>query len=164
MTSRPGPAVGGKSRSKRPQPRTHACADCPTLITAKAIRCKPCHGRYAGADPEFARVRREANLARYRNPDLLDQQRARIAKATAMRVQASLGWCPPDLLGEYRRLTRVRTNGRRMAALEAKRAILASLSPFERQELALLNGTRLVEVAPVRVQLSPGHSPFEVVR
>jgi hypothetical protein len=102
-------------------------------------------------DPAFAELMREKGriLAATR----LGAECIRSGKPARKKIAASLskhymGWCPPDRREEYRKLRR----NKRLPGAEAKRIILASLTPFERQMQAIRNGAALVAKPTIRAR------------
>jgi hypothetical protein len=75
-------------------------------------------------------------------PDVRARWLAGRPEAGRKRHETVMAWCPPAYRDEYRFLCR----SKKVKAAEAKRIILAKLSPFERQMHALQNGALVVQV------------------
>jgi hypothetical protein len=108
-------------------------------------------GRAALANPKHRAwmVEHGKRLARdvLRRPDVMEKTKAAVSKARKLRAERDLAWCPPEYRGMLERLKR----SKKMPAAEAKAAILAQMTPFERQMARVAAGARLVEAfRPVR--------------
>lgn len=75
-----------------------------------------------------------------------------IAKRARTHSLNDMAWCPPEYLAEYRKLI-----GRKVLAADARKIILAKLTPFERQMHALRNGARLIE-KPILRKSAPDYT------
>jgi hypothetical protein len=76
------------------------------------------------------------------NDSITPEQRARVGKKL---TEIRLGWCPPELRPLYKKLVRNRIH----STADARRVILASLSPFERQMQAVRNGAGITFERPL---------------
>lgn len=120
------------------------------------------NGKKASQDPLHRQWLKANGKRLYRDilsrPDIREKNIAAIRANSHKITEHFLGWCPPEWRDEYRYLIRTK----RMLAAEAKAVILAQitaererarraavreaekLSPFERDELALKNGAKIV--------------------
>lgn len=111
----------------------------------------------ARRDPETARrLNQNIHIARQRlnDPDVRDKFLASRRDAGMKRSATCMAWCPPDKVEEYRRLTR----SKRMHAEDAKRVILESLTPFEKQLAKVKAGASISEVIPFKRRADPDYS------
>lgn len=69
------------------KPRTHACADCPEIITAKSTRCRGCATRRVNASPEVAAARAAGIRAKFTDPAHLAKMQ-RVAKRNGETARA----------------------------------------------------------------------------
>lgn len=106
-------------------------------------------------DEAFLQRKRERWWAHYHNVLNTPEVRARNAKAVAAAAgkmtETKMAWCPPEYRDWYRHMNRTKripkADCMKIIAdqvLADKKKMLAGMSPFERQELALKNGARLV--------------------
>ncbi len=129
-------AEANRRKSRDPQWRAGA--------TARLVRA----GRRARTDPAFVEVLREAgrrNLVKAYTPEARAKWYAAKPEAGRKKTARYFAWCPPDRIEEYRFLTRKK----HIAAAEAKRMILETLTPFERQMQRVREGANIVTVRPV---------------
>jgi hypothetical protein len=112
------------------------CVDCGKKIVKRdATRCQLHANRLKAADAELERRRLNAALRAFRRPDV----RARHDAANRAMGDRKLRWCPQEHRAEYLRLLK------RMPSVQAKAAILAKLTPFERQLQRVLAGATISE-------------------
>ena len=74
-------------------------------------------------------------MAAFWRPDVRENHNRANARASARKM----AWLPDEYLAEYRRLRS------RVGAAQAKAAILAQMSPFERQLARVAAGARLID-------------------
>lgn len=148
---------------------------CPDVAQARAhaIRAKfrdPAHrakmqqvarrnGETARLDPAFRARLVEHGKRQYARHLNTPEGRAAVLATRpasgAKRTETVLGWCPAEWRAEYRRLTSSKqvkaADARRMILdiIDARKARVEALSPFERQERAILRGVGLVANADV---------------
>lgn len=105
-------------------------------------------GRAARTSPEFIAMLREnglKNIAGCWTPEARAKWLAGRKEAGRKRSATTMSWCPPDRVEEYRYLTRRKG----LLAAEARRVILDSLTPFERQMQRVREGASLSIVRPI---------------
>jgi hypothetical protein len=113
--------------------------------TFRARKARAIHAAHMAArlDPEKrARLNRNIFVARARlsDPDVRARMLAARPAAGRKRTATVMSWCPSARWGEYRRLVR----SKRLLAAEARRVIEDTLSPLERQLVAIQQGARLI--------------------
>jgi hypothetical protein len=128
------------------------CSECGKAITFKARqgRCQPCANRHMAQDAH--REARRLNLMR----QALARPEVRARKAAANRRASArrLAWLPQDRRAQYFKMVK------RMPAAEARRAIFAQMTPFERQVARVLAGEARVVAKWSPPSPTPGFSAF----
>jgi len=106
---------------------------------ARRARELHCRNLSARKDPavaaRFLEIIRE-NRKGLNKPGVRERWLAGRKEAGRKRHETVMAWCPPEYRAEYKRLRQ----SKKMLAAEAKRIILAQLTPFERKMQAVRTG------------------------
>ena len=99
-------------------------------------------------DPAWQAYKRAGGLklraAFEASPEAMERLLATRSAVGAKLAENALGWCPVELRAEYTRLRK------KHGKVEARRLIVAGMTPFERQLMRVREGARLVTVQPIR--------------
>ena len=68
------------------KPRSHACLDCPILITAKSVRCRACSTRHVNSRADVAEKRNSAIRAKFEEPAHREKM-AQVARANSEKAR-----------------------------------------------------------------------------
>lgn len=124
------------------------------VYRARKIREIGQRHKAARLDPATAaRLNLNIWIARERlnDPGVREKFLAGRKEAGMKRTRTVLSWCPPDRIEEYRRLCK----SKRLPAEEAKRIILESLTPFEKQLMKVMAGASISTVVQFNRRAEP---------
>lgn len=108
------------------------CIDCNKPVTGRSTgRCHLCANRLLATDP----AHEERRIALMREALQRPEVRARRVQVNRMVAERRMRWCPPERRGDYFRQIKKYGNHE-----QAKAAIRAGMTPFERQISLVLEG------------------------
>lgn len=114
-------------------------------------------GREWRSHEEYLTIVREngrKNIAAAFTPEARAKWYAGRAEAGRKLSATRMAWCPPDRVAEYRFLTRKKG----IRAAEAKRMILESPTPLQRQIDLIRNGAGIIEIRPFKMRPDPTYT------